>query len=1005
MNFKRQIPYCFSFIFLLVFLFFSQNIKSQYLNFNNYSVIDGLAQSQVFDLTEDHKGYIWMATQGGGVSRFNGSSFTNFKITDGLYSNYVNALCLDEKKRLWLGTGKGLNVFTDSIYKVPQAKELEVFCVKEWEGRIYAGTNSGLYVYKEDSLVALDAKFNSSCYDLKVFNERMYVASGKGVFSTDGNEVVPEAPSNFRITSLLAYKNSLLVGTYGDGLRVLRSGSLKKATISQSIYGNVILALAQDQQGKLWIGTQMFGVYAFENDLKYEHFDVSKGLSNNHIRVIYQDSWNNIWIGTSGGGASKYNGALFSHFNKENGLNGNFIYDVLVDKKKRVWVSTSGLGVNVMTDSSVTVLDASNHFYDAKVRSLFEDSRGNIWLGTEGNGVSVLPNQYNHTDTLIHYSRKDGLSAQWVRAFAELDSVIYIGTAGGGITRAYPLKGTDTDRFYFETLKLKAGKFPKRINDLAVDHKKRLWLASENNGLFFLRSGMLHKVNMPDQNITPRSLLVKDKVLWIGTAENGLFYCVLDQFEVKVKPFPKNNELLSLNVYLLQNGVGDDFWMGTEKGVNQIFSTPSGDYDIVSFGATEGFTGVETCRNASFSEPDGKIWFGTINGLTVYNPVETYYSYIPPKLHVKDVKLFYESFAKTKYGPKIKQSYWIDGFELNYDENHISFEFDGIDQSQPLEVEYSYQLVGYEKEWSPWSKRDIATYSNLSPGKYTFKLRTKGYSGAIRENDPITFEILPPFWKTTSFIIISTLIVVLILFFVLWRIYSRIKSKNKREREALIKDKTILELEQKALRLQMNPHFIFHILNAIRQDYRSGKKEAEQHLIGFSKLMRQVLEQSRKSKVSIEEELDTLELYLQLQQQSGGRSFDYEIRVEDDLEVDVPVLPPLLLQPFVENSIIHGFNGLDKKGKISIHFSVEIQQLIITLKDNGIGRSAALEKQHQKELTHKSAALEITQQRLSMLNGDQQNTTLKIEDIKENGNVLGTKVRIGIPFIDYSTGG
>lgn len=981
------------FLFLAVLFILFQG-SSQYLNFNTYSVEDGLAQSQVYSVEEDDKGYIWLATQGGGVSRFDGIRFRNFTIKDGLHSNFVNALFFDENQKMWIGSGKGVNVYTDSLYKIFYSKEVEVFDIEMYNGEIVFGTSDGLLKHEGDSLVSLDQSFQKSIFTIESAENQLYLGGENGVYTFEDGQVLSRASSNYRITSLLFYKNSLLVGTYGNNLLALKGTELKTTKISQAIYGNVVLSLHADHQNKLWIGTQQFGVYAFKNNLQFEHFDQSNGLSNNHVRYVFQDSWNNIWLGTSGGGVSRYNGALFSHYNKENGLNESFVYDVIVDYKKRVWVSTSGLGINVMTDSSTMVLNGENTFHNVKVRSLYEDSKNNIWIGTEGKGISFLPKGSSYMDTLIHYDRSDGLSGNWVRSFEELDSLIYIGTAGGGITRAIPVKGKNGS-FYFEPLRLKNGQFPKRINALLADYKKRLWIASEDQGIYYLKSGLLKKVKLPVKDAIPRSLMIKDSILWIGTAENGVFKCRLNTFPVNITAFQANDQLLSSNIYLIQNGVENDFWVGTEKGVNRVFVS-NGEYEVTSYGINEGFTGIETCRNASYAEPDGRVWFGTVNGLTVYHPIETYYSSKPPKLHIKDVKLFYQSFSNSPYAQYIKNNYWINQLELPYHDNHISFEFDGIDQSQPLEVEYSFKLEGYEDEWSPWSERDIATYSNLSPGQYTFKLKTRGYSGARREVDPIRFTILPPFWKTWWFV--SSLIVfsVLILSLISWRIYSRVRAKNQRMREALEKDKMILELEQKALRLQMNPHFIFHVLNAIRDDYKKGREDAENHLIGFSKLMRKVLENSQKQKISIEEEIEMLEIYLNLNQQVAKKHFEYVIQIDSQLEVDMPVLPPLLLQPFIENSIIHGFNGLDSKGKIEVTLSLFQGKLLIRIIDNGIGREASMKKQHQKEIIHKSAALEITQQRLEAL--DHNIAKLEIEDIILNGSVNGTSVQITLPL-------
>ena len=211
-------------------------------------------------------------------------------------------------------------------------------------------------------------------------------------------------------------------------------------------------------------------------------------------------------------------------------------------------------------------------------------------------------------------------------------------------------------------------------------------------------------------------------------------------------------------------------------------------------------------------------------------------------------------------------------------------------------------------------------------------------------------------------------------------------------------EKELLMLEQKALRLQMNPHFIFNALNSIQALVSSNdSKTARLYLAKFSKLMRQILDNSRRTSIPLENEIATLENYLAIEQFCNNHRFDYHIDYDDDLDVESIEIPPIIVQPFVENAIVHGVTQLDKKGKIIVRFFIEKEVLICEVEDNGIGRSAAAKMKSQRDQQHKSTALLITQERLDTLNKKSVQPSISVRDlVDERGEPNGTCVRIRI---------
>jgi LytS/YehU family sensor histidine kinase len=270
----------------------------------------------------------------------------------------------------------------------------------------------------------------------------------------------------------------------------------------------------------------------------------------------------------------------------------------------------------------------------------------------------------------------------------------------------------------------------------------------------------------------------------------------------------------------------------------------------------------------------------------------------------------------------------------------------------------------------------------------------------------LEIEIETPFWRTWWFIlssVLSSLFILIIL--VRWRI-KRIQLKAIEVQQKIQLEKEVLELEQKALRLQMNPHFIFNALNSIQSLIGSGnEQQARYFLAKFSRLMRQILANSRTTTITLEEEISTLENYLLIEKFCTGDRFDYSISCSEQLEKDYIQIPPMLIQPFVENAIKHGFKShplqaTDFRGNIKITFEEDENQLLCTIQDNGIGRKKAAElNQQSKETYHESTAMKVIEERLAIVNQD--SNQLEIKDLVDAENkCIGTQVKLKIPIIN-----
>lgn len=305
-------------------------------------------------------------------------------------------------------------------------------------------------------------------------------------------------------------------------------------------------------------------------------------------------------------------------------------------------------------------------------------------------------------------------------------------------------------------------------------------------------------------------------------------------------------------------------------------------------------------------------------------------------------------------------------------------------------------LEGYDKDWSPPSSERLTTFSNLKPGDYRFLVRSQNNEGVWSTNyATFSFHIETPYWQSWWFIIA----VVGILSSASIGLYRR-RIHNLEHQLAL--DRQVETLKLQSLRAQMNPHFIFNSMNSIQHFINSNeKRQANRFLSKFASLMRLTLDHSKQGLIKLGSDLQSIEVYMDLEQMRFEGKFTYSIDVDEQVDEDLVLVPPMLMQPFVENSIIHGFSKIDYQGVINIRITPENDTLLIVITDNGVGRSVAKErKASRKTSLHKSAALNISNERIRALaQMYKQNLTIEIKDLTNEHGPCGTAVHICVPFL------
>ncbi len=1007
---------------LLSFLFplFVQIAHGQASSFRTFSVNEGVAQSQVYALLQDHQGNIWMGTRGGGISKFDGKKFTTISERNGLVNSFIHKIIQGKDRRIWIATNNGVSVFNGrdfTSYKLPVVQgNLIVYdlCFID-ENELWLGTSKGIYTIVDGKLSEknTDLKFESQNVSAIYKDSKgvVWVGTNTGIhrvkksgskwmrtFMGDNNRLMQNAITCFREDE----KGRLYFGTYGDGMYCFNGQQTYRLDLNRELYKSSIFDIYFDKEGLCWIATLREGIVQYNPFTKaFTTFNQNQGLSNNHVRSILQDNSGNMWFGTSGGGACQFNGSEFSHFTTSSGLGANFVYSIYRDRENRLWIGTGQNGVSLLVDNRFEQFNSSNGFENTKVKSIAEDNLGNIYLGTEGKGVFRYKN--GKFEVVL------GTEKQYVREMKQHpDGSIWAATSGAGLLQIDPDQNKVVQQFNYSNARL----LQSRLTCLHIDKFGRIWYGAESYGLGIIDPKTKQtwrfttKEGLPSGAI--RSIAGSESgVIWVGTAGAGIV-----QFQDVQEPkilgkIGLDEGLFSANVYLLVTDKNGNLIVGTESGLDEIRFNRKGEIlKIKHFGKSDGFYGVETCQNSVYKDADGKMWFGTINGLTCYNPENASENKTPPLISLADVQLFYESLTKTKYTSFIENWGEVSRIHLPYDQNHLSFLFNGINLRNPDGVDFSWKMEGMEDEWSPWSKEQRIVYSNLNSGNYTFLLRAKNEDGAVTQKSlRVAVEIETPFWRKTWFYIaVSGFFLFGIFLLFKWQT-NRIRNKAKKAQEQAEMERNLLELEQKALRLQMNPHFIFNALNSIQGLIGTqNETEARYYLAKFSRLMRQILDNSRQATITLEEEKATLENYLLIEQFCNGNRFDYAIKMDLVTEPNYIEMPPMMIQPYVENAIKHGFKFQkedDRRGNLSIHFTETERGIVCEIEDNGIGRAKAKELAEKSvEGFHVSTGLNVTQERLDLLSEDKANYSVGIEDLTtETGEARGTKVRISIPFL------
>ncbi|MGQ0829500.1 MAG: two-component regulator propeller domain-containing protein [Bacteroidota bacterium] len=970
-----------SLFFILTIL--SGNVIAQSYFFKNYSVDDGLPFIQVSAIYQDSKGHLWTGGYGG-LSKFDGYTFKNYTPENGLLNHSVTSITEDTQGNVWIGTIDGVNKFDGRIFTSYTIKEglisNDITCIlRDSKGNLWFGTSEGLSKMMNGTFVNYTIQRGLVGNKIKCLyedrNKNIWIGTDNGMSLFDGekfkNYSIVEGLIGNTVNGITQDSIGAMWIATSEGVSKLNNNKFINYTTKEGLSDNNAKAIICDKRNNIWVGTDKGITKIHGTQLK--NYAVGNEMNSNLVFSIYQDCEQNIWLGTYDG-LYKYRSDMFEVYSENEGLNNNFIFTITRDSESKIMAGTTDGGIYKMEGQKF--VNCSNDIMSGQINASYKDEKGNILFGT-GNGVVIYDGKF------FQNAREfDELIGESINLFyKDSKSNLWIGCHNG----IYKYDGKVLKKY---TLPSFAKNY--QVWGIHEDKSGNLWVGTYLGGLF-LFDGNTFTEQSQTLNFKSESYFTiledNDGIIYFSSF-NGVY--VYNTKTKKTDNFGKAEGISSELVYALAfNNEKTELWAGTNQGLDKIDVVgykKKGSKLLISYGKDEGFSGVECNTNGVYNDPDGVIWFGTVNGLIKYSPKEYIKNNSLAKININTIRLFY------------KDTIFPQETRLDYDMNNLSFNYSGICLTNPHKVRYSHILEGFDEKWSPVGYERIATYSNLPPGEYTFKVKCTNNEGVWTETPAqFSFTVKTPFWKTIWFYVALSLIFITGL---LISIRMRIRNIERKEKQKTELNKKIANIELQALRAQMNPHFIFNTMSSIQHFIANNDTDAAlKYLAKFAKLMRSIIGNSKQQMIPISEELNGLNLYLELEVMRFTDKFEYKIIVDEEIDQNYDRIPSMLIQPYVENSIAHGLLPKQGHGKILIHLQKQQDSILCTIKDNGIGREKSKEFKKNRVQQHKSMGMSITQERLDILNSSlNRNLNAQIVDLYEDGIPTGTKVQIIIPL-------
>lgn len=1033
------------FLTLVLLLCISENISAQYI-FDNIKAKDGLSYKNVIAILHDSEGYYWFGTPNG-LNRFDGSTIKIFntanKNTPGLADDHISSMVENTDGKIWLATPLGVSIFDKwkltftyvafentskpiNIIKLSRDKNNRIWAFTYEEGLFWFDNKKQKFVhFKGDSILK-----NIGIFRLGIEEDRarngFWISTQQGLHFVDyltskiynqaNNPHKWEVLNNHNITSVALDKESNL--WYSD----VTDGALHHFdfTTKTDQRWDVLLKkpltklddgankLFVDSQGTLWISTWKFRSFYLKKD----------------AREIQQFEYS---------------------IADPNDLAYGFFFDCYEDKNGTVWIATvNGVSRWRMNHSLENIINIPSYkaFIDvefAPINEIFIGKNNDYWIAKE-DGLFYLKNlqvpaeRYVVSSTML--KKNEILSALmvnqeiWCTSYFGLIAFnpttkrfrnIYIPSIKGDLS-----SGNDNQPYITRIFKSQ-GILPE------TEEANTVWLYSYKDALYTYNFKTNLTKKYPIEGEYCNLMYQKKSGEMIVCLDSGIW--IFDKTQQKFSKLPADC-LKGLRCFDIAEDPNGHMWVGTNKGVFEIdkngkcffkMTTAEGmtmnsisevEFDqlnnlwIGAHGGALGYLNIKTktyavldfntrlpyheyWANFKIDSKTGKFIIPVSDEMLIINPEKQQHKVSVEKPIITDIQVFEKEMPFTEK----------DKLNLTYQQNYFTVNFSSPDHRDNVALQYAYKLEDYDDDWIYCGRRLSASYTNVPGGDYRFLVKVIDNQGKQQEKiTAFNIYVKPPFWQTWWFRLLMSVICLAILYW-FWQLLQKRQEERKlieeKERKLLEFNKVLAESKLTALRTQMNPHFVFNCLNSIQECIVFERyKEAQGYLQKFSRLMRLVLQNSDKNLVPLSQEIEMLNLYLELEKLRFTEKFTYEISYDENkIDTETIEIPPMLLQPFVENALWHGLLPKKDNRVLTLNFDLLNDDILIcSIEDNGIGRqkSYLLKKNQTRTKKHESKGIRITQDRLNLISL-QHNQHARIEIIdKEDaeGNPTGTKVII-----------
>lgn len=999
---KTRLAFLFFTPIVLVMAFFCllpKYTNAQSLKCLHYTTADGLPHATVWRVAQDDKGYIWFGT-GNGLVRFDGKNFEVFDTDDGLLGNSVTALHFDsETSKLWAGIYRnGLNVI-DSMLRiesivVPTRKVVTDFIVTQ-DSMVFWQANNYLNFCNKNNLDTTKIKFaniEKDKYLYQIFinsKSEVLITSGNGLYKLENDQLIPihnNLFENRRVKFLYEDTSQCLwVGQKERLTKIKANGEVIHYTEGIA-KDNDVHSILTDANGITWVSVVSDGLYQFQGDSLVFVGD-RLGMGHTDVTSIFEDREKNVWFTTLGNGIFCVPQSSFSSYTESDGLVHNRIESLWIDTTDNALFIGTFNGLSFLQNEDIQEVPIKTATQIKEVRKIGSVDNKKIFLNidhlkrkhVDGERKPIKKQEWNDYDLYI----PDISFKNWGINYKK--QIISYNFLDQYHVNFFRLNKNDD----YESRKDKYIALPTYfpIEIIYADSKDTIWVGGRQ-GLSKVIGDSIVKVN-ENYPYCLRDGKINDfdednnQNLWIATNQ-GIAYFKNNKWQV----LDKTSGLLDQNVTAILQDRNGIFWFGTAKGLNRF---DNGKFD--SFTIDDGLIANEI-STLTYNSVTNELWVGTGNGLSKLNIDQLQVN------KKRDLPVYITSV-------EIPDSSFLNptNINVNHQQNEFLIQFTALNFSNPKSIQYQYRLNRLNrynsKKEAIWrdNKDGRVEFLSLSDGNYTFEVRAKTGSTQWTVPKNVNISIKPPFWKTVWFFIFSLFTVALIVGIIA---YNRLKKTRENSRQQLALNKKLHDLEQQALAGMMSPHFVFNALNSIQHYLNTHKpEEANLYLSQFAKLIRLNLNLASKAYIPLEDELDRLDLYLELEHLRFGDQLKWELTIDPDIDPEELSVPSMIIQPFVENAILHGLRPKQEMGKIWIKIqSISEEKFRIIVEDNGIGINYS-QAQKKQPTIHKSKGIKISRERIeNFAYPNKKQSMLSLNELKDDaGKIKGSQIIIQLPKV------